>query len=441
MTNSGFFVISLQYILLLATQQLTRTHSLDNGLALTPPMGWLSWERFGCNVNCKDDADNCISESLYLQQAQRLVLDGYRNAGYTYVNMDDCWSLKERDNVTGKLVADPDRFPHGMRWLSDQLHSLDLKLGLYGDIGTATCAGRPGFQDSFELDAQTLAHDFHVDSIKVDVCNSDSSKYNVSFPAFGRALNRTGRPILYNCQWPLGLRRHGEEPPDALNHEILRTCNLHRNYYDVFDDWASVRVIVDYWSRTSQEDVLVMAGGPGHWNDPDMLVVGNPGLSISEQQAQFCLWAIFAAPLLLSADLRRMPRESADILLNKEVIAVNQDSMGHQGWCATKGCVGSGLRVYVRELLPSSGVPCEKGQSDTWAVVLANFVSIFKERAITFDPKQHLPDGDSWGSFIARDIVEHVDLSEDNVLTANIDESTVKMYRVVRTSVTVTSTT
>ena len=204
-----------------------------------------------------------------------------------------------------------------------------------------------------------------------------------------------------------------------------------RNYYDVFDSWSSIRSIVDHWSRDSPDSALVLAAGPGHWNDPDMLVTGNPGLSISEQQAQFCLWSVFAAPLLISADLRTIASASREILLNEEVIAVNQDRMGRQGWCA-QGCTGN-IRVYVRELVPTNGQSCARGTSDSWAVVLANFNSIFREQHITFDPRRHLPANNECeaASFDVRDLLIHQNVGGGFVnFTAAVDESSVLMYRI-----------
>jgi alpha-N-acetylgalactosaminidase len=403
-------------------------------------MGWLGWERFGCNLDCRSFPDTCISERLYLDQARALVAGGYRAAGYVYVNVDDCWSEKERD-ADGDLVPDRERFPRGMLWLSRRLHSMGLLFGLYGDIGTATCGGFPGFQGHAEQDARKLA-EWEVDSIKVDGCNADPNIFNHTYPEFGAALNRTGRRILYNCQWPLYQQssKHGEEP-DLLNTQIRRTCNQWRNYYDMFDSWESVRSIVDYWSRPGDGDVLVRAGGVGHWNDPDELVVGNPGLSLSEQQAQFALWAVFAAPLLMSADLRSMPEGSREILLNEEVIAVNQDPMGHQGYCPEGS--DSSRRVYVRELLPTSGEPCPKGTSDSWAVVLANFESIYGPIPLTFDPAVHLPRRGRhpvWGEYRVRDLIRHEDMGvRAGPLTVNVDESSVRMFKVVRQSTNATA--
>jgi alpha-galactosidase len=247
MTNKSFHVGTVRHYLSFFLASLFGAEwyvdALDNGLARTPPMGWLSWERFGCLTNCRDYPDDCISEKLYLAQAEILVSDGYRDAGYVYVNIDDCWSEKERDPETGKLVPDKERFPNGIHGLAESLHSMKLKIGLYGDIGTATCEGYPGFQQHYTLDAQTLA-DWQVDSIKVDACNADENLFNDSYPEFGRELNKTGRPILYSCSWPNDYYEHHHhwEIPDYLNHGIKQTCNIWRNYFDIHDSWESVSV-------------------------------------------------------------------------------------------------------------------------------------------------------------------------------------------------------
>jgi alpha-N-acetylgalactosaminidase len=449
-SGASFFVVVLFFVFHSITPT---THSLDNGLARTPPMGWLSWERFGCQINCTDHPDLCISETLYLTMGRLLVEQGFQRAGYTYVNVDDCWSATERDPTSGRLVADAERFPLGIRHLSGRLHSWGLRLGLYGDIGTETCGGYPGFHDHFELDAQTLA-DWGVDSIKVDACHADESLFNVTYPAFGRALNRTGRPILYSCSWPNDYyeEHHHYEDPDYLNHGIKQTCNSWRNYFDVFDSWESISRIIDFWARIGPGDVMVRAAGPGHWNDPDMLVVGNPGLSPSEQQSQFSLWAIFAAPLLFSNDLRTLSDESRSILLNTEIIAVNQDVLGRQGWCAEHD-PSAYSRVWIRELQPSwwggttttTTTACPPGGSDRWAVVLQNYNTIFNAKVITFRPDRHLPtplgqgreggggDAIAWKCFSVRDLVRKADLGVyDGEFSATIDESSVGTFLVTR---------
>ena len=405
--------------------------ALNNGLARTPPMGWLSWLRFGCQTNCKDFPDTCISENLYLKQARLLIEKGFRDAGYKYVNIDDCWS--ELSRVNGKIVENRKRFPSGLKNLSKTLHSWDLLLGLYGDIGPKTCAGYPGFEGNFDLDARTLAYDFEIDSIKVDTCGANESLFNITYPAFGKALNRTGRPILYSCSWPNDYyERHNHfENPDFLNHGIKQTCNMWRNYFDVSDSWSAIQKIYSFWERKGPQDVMVKAAGPGHWNDPDMLVIGNPGLSLSEQQTQFSLWAIFAAPLMISTDLSTISEESQKILLNKEVISINQDVLGRQGWVAWKS-EGGFKRVWVRELEPSWGGSCKLVSSDTWAVLLQYSRAIFGPSEITFEPSKQLPTLQlAWDKFHVRDLIGHIDLGFHNeTFTAMVDESSVAMYKI-----------
>ena len=182
---------------------------------------------------------------------------------------------------------------------------------------------------------------------------------------------------------------------------------------------------------------MVKAGGPGGWNDPDMLVIGNPGLSISEQQAQFALFAMFAAPLMMSTDLRTISEESKAILLNTDIIAVNQDPLGRQGWCSGMKPLPEYSRVWIREIVPTwwnnthKVQDCPPQTSDSWAVVLENRNTIFWRQAITFDPQVHLPNGHLWHSFFVRDLIAREDLGIfENNFTAMVDESSVAMFQV-----------
>lgn len=297
---------------------------LDNGLALTPPMGWMDWERFRCNINCIKYPNDCISERLIKQQADRLAEDGYKDAGYEYVSIDDCWSNKKRD-PSGSLQPNSTRFPNGMKALADYLHGKGLKLGLYADYGFLTCAGYPGSIDHIEQDAKTFAS-WEIDYLKVDGCFSDPSTFDVGYPKFTEALNATGRPILLSCEWPDYQQKIGIKPDYAA---IARNCNTWRNYHDVQDQWSSVLSIVDHFAE--KQDTFTAAAGPGHWNDPDMLIVGDFGLNFEQSKAQFGLWSILAAPLVMSNDLRNISAEAKDILLNREVIAVDQDKLGKMG--------------------------------------------------------------------------------------------------------------
>ncbi|XP_041456914.1 alpha-N-acetylgalactosaminidase-like isoform X1 [Lytechinus variegatus] len=299
-------------------------HALDNGLARTPPMGWLAWERFRCNIDCKNDPKNCISEQLFMEMADRMVEDGYLDAGYEYINIDDCWSSKQRDSQ-GRLQADPDRFPSGIKALADYVHKRGLKLGIYGDYGNLTCGGYPGSLGHLEVDANTFA-EWGVDMFKMDGCYADPKTMKKGYPEMTKYLNQTGRPILFSCSWPDYERASGIEVDYKL---VAENCNIWRNYDDIQDSWQSVLGIVDYYAK--EQDTLAAVQGPGSFNDPDMIIVGDFGLSYEQAKAQIAMWTIFAAPMLMSNDLRTIRPEFRELLLNKEVININQDSSGHFG--------------------------------------------------------------------------------------------------------------
>ncbi|KAG9342760.1 hypothetical protein JZ751_015624 [Albula glossodonta] len=306
------------------------TLALDNGLMRTPPMGWLAWERFRCDIDCKNDPSNCISERLFRDMADRLAEDGWRELGYVYVNIDDCWSSMERDKE-GRLQPDPDRFPGGIPRLAQYIHNRGLKLGIYGDLGTHTCGGYPGTTlDKVAVDAQTFA-DWGVDMLKLDGCYSNVTEQAKGYPLMSKALNATQRPIAYSCSWPA---YQGGLPPDVNYTQLREICNLWRNYDDIQDSWDSVLSIVDWFS--DNQDVLQAAAGPGRWNDPDMMA----------------LWAIMAAPLFMSNDLRTLSSEARAILQNKVLIGINQDPLGVQGVRLLKE--KSRIEVFWRPLVDSA---------------------------------------------------------------------------------------
>jgi len=303
---------------------MNRVQSLENGLARTPPMGWLAWERFRCNTDCENDPEFCISERLFKTMADLVVTEGYKDAGYEYIMMDDCWLTHQRGE-DGRLVADPDRFPSGIKALADYVHKLGLKFGIYEDFGTETCGGYPGSLGHLEVDAQTFA-EWGVDFVKMDGCNSDPKDMDVGFSKFGAALAATGRPMVYQCEWPLYQGGAGMTP----NYTAIREhCNLWRNFYDVQDNWNNIRGIIDYYG--DDKDGFLEFGGPGGWNDPDMLVIGNFGLSYDQSKAQMALWVIFASPLLMSNDLRTIRPEFKEILQHPAVLKVAQDPLGIPG--------------------------------------------------------------------------------------------------------------
>nr|CAH7734606.1 unnamed protein product [Callosobruchus chinensis] len=318
---------------------------LDNGLGLTPPMGWMHWQRFRCLIDCDNYPDECISEKLFRSIADRMVEDGYLAAGYEYVMIDDCWASKKR-NGNGKLEADPQRFPSGIKNLSDYVSNL----------------GYPGSKDHLQVDADTFA-EWGVDYLKLDGCHIDYTKIEIGYIEMQKHLNKTGRPIMFSCSWPdyqeeqgMKVMLHPWYPKHSTylgyslflnecytvnliitnvemfqsNYTALQqTCNLWRNWKDIEDEWASVTGIVDWFAEN--QDRLAPFAGPGHWNDPDMLIIGDYGLSYEQSKAQMAIWAIMAAPLIMSVDLRTIEPKFRDILLNKDIIAVNQDRLGIQG--------------------------------------------------------------------------------------------------------------
>lgn len=318
----------------------------ENGLALTPPMGWMAWERFRCNLDCKEDPENCIGETLFRNMADRLSEDGWKELGYEYVIIDDCWMSLLRDK-DGRLQPNPDRFPGGIARLADYVHNRGLKLGIYADMGLFTCMGFPGTTlDKIELDAQTFAS-WGVDYLKFDGCNSNPLEQMLGYPLMSKALNATGRPIVYSCSWPVYI---GSLPPE-VNYTLLgEICHLWRNYYDIQDSWDSMQGLMDWFFQN--QDYIQPAAGPGRWNDPDMLIIGNFGLSLDQSRTQMALWSIMAAPLIMSNDLRNLDNAARSILQNKDVIAINQDPLGIQGRRLLKE--NSKIEVYWRPLVDSA---------------------------------------------------------------------------------------
>ncbi len=298
--------------------------TIDVSLAPTPPMGFNTWNKFGCNVD----------EKLIRETADAMVATGMLGAGYKYLVIDDCWQVAR--GADGRIVADPQRFPGGMKALADYVHGKGLLFGLYTDVGPKTCAGRPasfGFEDR---DAATYA-EWGADYIKVDWCNADDLDPRVAYTKFRDALRRAGRPIVLSiCEW-------GRNDPWTWAPGVGQ---LWRTTADIGDSWESVAWISNANSR------LYEAAGPGHWNDPDMLEVGNGGMTRDEYRAHFSLWAVMAAPLMAGNDLRNMTDETREILLNREVIEVDQDPLGVQGRIVIDR--GYGGQVWMKPLSDGS---------------------------------------------------------------------------------------
>ncbi len=297
--------------------------ALDNGLALTPQMGFNNWNATHCGADFNEDMVKAIADLF--------VSSGLKDAGYQYVNLDDCWAAHDRD-ANGDYVPDPARFPHGIKALADYVHSKGLKLGIYTSAGTWTCAGTmPGSLGHEQQDARTFAS-WGVDYLKYDNCNNQGVDAVQRYTAMRDALLATGRPILYSiCEW-------GSNKPWLWAKDV---GNSWRTTGDISDSYSSMLSIVH------QNMVLAQYAGPGHWNDPDMLEVGNGGMTDTEYRSHFSLWAEMAAPLLIGTDLRKASAETMKILTNREVIAVDQDRLGVQGApISTDG----GRDVFVKPL-------------------------------------------------------------------------------------------
>ncbi|MFE7443016.1 NPCBM/NEW2 domain-containing protein [Streptomyces chartreusis] len=282
--------------------------AVDAGLALTPPMGFNNWN----STHCRADFNEAMVKGI----ADIFVERGLKDAGYEYVNLDDCWALPSRD-ANGKLVPDPVRFPGGIKAVADYVHAKGLKLGIYTSAGTKTCntAGFPGALGHEYSDAQQFA-DWGVDYLKYDNCNNQGVDAKQRYTTMRDALAATGRPIVYSiCEW-------GENKPWEWAADVGQ---LWRTTGDISDNWGSMLSIL------KQNLPLAPHAGPGRWNDPDMLEVGNGGMTDTEYRSHFSMWAVMAAPLLIGSDLRSASEETFEILGNREVIAVDQDPLGKQG--------------------------------------------------------------------------------------------------------------
>ncbi len=343
-------------------------------LALTPPMGWNSWNKFACNV----------SEQLIRETADAMVKSGMKDAGYQYVNIDDCWQVS-RDKE-GNIVPDPQRFPSGMKALGDYIHSLGLKFGIYSDAGTHTCDGRPGARGYEFQDARQYAA-WGVDYLKLDWCSTSTQDGPSSYVLMRQALDATGRPIVLSiCEW-------GTNKPWLWGEKV--GGNLWRTTDDIADRFQNGNKKGGGMLNVLDLQVgLESYAGPGHWNDPDMLEVGNGGMTNTEYRSHFSLWAVLAAPLIAGNDLRNMTPEIHDILTNKEVIAVNQDPLGRE---ARRIAKDGDLEIWARPLKDGSR-----------AVVLFNRGATTQEISVDWEQlgyPEHL-------SAAVRDLWQHKDLGK-----------------------------
>ena len=322
------------------------------GLALTPQMGWNSWNKFATDIN----------EDLIKATADKMVELGLVDAGYVYLNLDDGWH-GERDEQ-GFIHEDREKFPSGMKALADYLHARGLKLGIYSDAGTNTCACYAGSNGHEYQDAFTYAS-WGVDYLKYDWCYTQNLNPVGAYTTMRSALRRAGRPILFSiCEW--GSNRPWEWAKD-IGHSWRTTGDIGVHFLPVpvtYDEhgrprWRpqSVLEILD------QNEPLRAYAGPDHWNDPDMLEVGN-GMSVSEDRAHFAMWCMMAAPLILGNDLTNMSEETLAIITNKDAIAIDQDPLGVQGLRLKKE---GDLQYWIKPLSDGAWAFCilNAGPEDT----------------------------------------------------------------------------
>lgn len=320
-----------------------------NGLAITPPMGWNSWNKFRTE----------FSDKTVREIADAMVASGMKDAGYVYINIDDGWQ-GERD-AKGVLQANTN-FPD-MKALADYVHSKGLKLGIYSSPGPQTCAGYEGSYAHEEQDAKTWA-EWGIDYLKYDWCSAafvftNAEAMRPAFQKMAEALRATGRPIVYSlCQY--GREKVWQWGPKAGG-------NLWRTTGDISDRWGSMARI------GFSQDELAEWAAPGQWNDPDMLEIGNGGMSNDEYRTHFSLWAILAAPLIAGNDLRNMSAETKDILLNREVIAVNQDKLGKQGRRASQD---NNVEIWTRTLENGDSAVALFNRGETEAEITAKWADL-----------------------------------------------------------------
>ena len=332
-----------------------------DGLALTPPMGWNTWNTFAVDIH----------ESLIRETADAMVANGLRDAGYTYIVIDDAWSLKQRDRE-GNLVADPGKFPSGMKALGDYLHARGLKFGIYSCAGTETCGGYPGSWGHEFQDARLFAS-WGVDYLKYDWCNHGTAEARDAYTRMRDGLHAAGRPVVFSlCEW-------GQNKPWEWAGEVGHLWRTSGDIYSSYDGrkgWESgwKRILDQQYDMVSSNgpDGIGKYAGPGHWNDPDMLEVGTHGLSYAESRAHFSLWCILAAPLIAGNDVRHMEPGITALLTDRDVLAVDQDSLGKQGFRALAE-PAKNIEIWMKELSNGEWAVCALNTSTAPADLLVEW--------------------------------------------------------------------
>ncbi|EAR94452.1 alpha-galactosidase (macronuclear) [Tetrahymena thermophila SB210] len=373
--------------ILLIACAISSVSCLDNGLAKTPAMGWNSWNHFACNIN----------EDLIKATADQIVNSGLAALGYNYINLDDCWQISR--DADGYIVEDKEKFPSGIKALADYVHSKGLKFGLYSDAGEFTCQKRPGSLGYEVKDAQRYA-EWEVDYLKYDNCFNKNINPKIRYPPMRDALNATGRPIYFSmCEW-------GQYNPATWAPEV---GNSWRTTGDIKDRYSSFLSILE------KQVGLEKYAHPGAWNDPDMLEVGNGGMTTHEYEAHFALWALLKAPLLIGCDVSKMSEDTIRILTNKEIIAINQDPLGIQGHRVKK----SGFWFWSWQLW--------MGQlEDGVAIILFNTSAWERNLSFTFKEVGIV------GPATIRDLYQHEDLGVfSNSFSAIVPKHGVVVVKVV----------
>ncbi len=330
------------------------------GLAITPPMGWNSWNTFETNID----------EKLVKETADIMVSSGMAAAGYHYIVLDDGWMTKERDKE-GNLVPDPIKFPNGMKSLIEYVHAKGLKFGLYNCAGTKTCAGYPGTRGYEYQDARFYAN-LNIDYLKYDWCNTEGINAKEAYTTMSKALKAAGKPILFSlCEW-------GDNQPWNWANPIGNIWRISGDIYPCYDceqnhgTWSSW----GFFKIAEMRKDIRQYSGPDHFNDFDMLEVGN-GMTYAEDKSHFALWCMLASPLIAGNDFRKMTNETLAVLTNKELIAINQDKLGIQGF---KFSEENELSVWAK--------PLENG---AWAISFFNKSTVSK--TIVYDwSKQNITD-------------------------------------------------
>ena len=366
-------------------------------LAKTPPMGWNSWNKFACNV----------SEQLIMQMADAMVSSGMKDAGYEYIVIDDCWQVA-RDS-SGEIVVDKERFPHGMKYLADYIHSKGLKFGIYSCAGTKTCQGRPGGRGHEYQDALTYAR-WGVDYLKYDWCNTTTQDPQASYTTMRDALHAAGRPIVFSlCEW-------GNSKPWEWARDV---GHLWRTTGDIQDRWDAMLHILD------QEKDLAKFAGPGHWNDPDMLEVGNGGMTTEEYKTHFSLWCMLAAPLMAGNDLGNMTPDTKEILTNNDIIALDQDPLGREAFCMRDNY---DYQIWIKPLANREKAACLLNRSDETKEVQVDLNVLLKASSNYWSSDRYRLE-----DYTIRDLWEHKDIKPDgDIISVKMPPHSVKVYRFIR---------